>query len=98
MSAIIAFNVVPKLNLKLPPIEKQYSLWCIPITKLSLVLNIIGEPDEPLVVEALYFISQFSIIFILPYENDNSILLLVYCKINILWYFKLFILFNLILK
>ena len=83
ISIKIELNIVPILL----PLEIN-PLWCITIIKLSLHLNIIGEPDEPYVVEALYLISLLLINFISPYENDIS-LLFGYCNINILWFFNL---------
>ena len=40
----------------------MFQLILKPIIKLSLHLNIIGEPDEPCVVEALYIIYYYQLI------------------------------------
>ena len=42
----------------------------------------IGEPEDPSLVDALCFISLSSIDNIFPYENDISLLTLGNCNIN----------------
>ena len=94
-SSKIESNTVPKLYLfcLFPP-------KCIPIIKLKWFLLIIGEPDAPSSVDALWHISLLFIDNIFPHENDIS-LPFGYCNIYISFPFKYclsFINFESILK